>query len=303
MIYTVTINPSLDYIVSLDELDLGKVNRSEESHSFPGGKGINVSRVLKRLGHNSRSLGFVGGYTGDFIETALKQEEIETAFIKLKGDTRINVKVRSSQETEINGPSPLITDDNLEDLKTILKSVSEEDFVIFAGSLPQLLKPSLYRDLIEQLPEKTKVIVDTKGVPLSQAIMARPFLVKPNHHELGELFNTEITTVDEAANYAGQLIDAGAKNVLVSMAGQGALFVNDTGSYACTVPKGNVVNSVGAGDSVVAGFISKFIETGNVLESFQYGVAAGSASAFSIGFCTKNQVEQLLQAISIREVH
>ncbi|MCF6136707.1 1-phosphofructokinase [Pseudalkalibacillus berkeleyi] len=303
MIYTVTINPSLDYIVSLDELDLGKVNRSEESHSFPGGKGINVSRVLKRLGHSSRSLGFVGGYTGDFIKNALENEEIETEFIELKGDTRINVKVRSSEETEINGPSPLITSDDLNDLKTVLNSVSEEDIVVFAGSLPQSLEPSLYRDLIEQLPAQTKVIVDTKGVPLSQAIMAKPFLIKPNHHELGELFNIEIKTVEEAAKYAGKLIDAGAKNVLVSMAGQGALFVNNTGSYACTVPEGNVVNSVGAGDSVVAGFIYKYIKTGNVLESFQYGVAAGSASAFSIDFCTKDQVEQLLQSINIREVH
>lgn len=302
MIYTVTINPSLDYIVKLEQLDTGKVNRSEQSHSFPGGKGINVSRVLKRLGQPSKALGFLGGYTGNFIKHALEEEVIETDFVELEGDTRINVKVRSIEETEINGPSPLITNENLNELKKLLRSVKEEDIVVFAGSLPESIDPSLYRELMEGLPSQTKVIVDTKGVPLNQAVLAQPFLIKPNHHELGELFNTEISQLEDGVEYARKLVDAGAENILVSMAGKGALLVNRTGSYACTVPTGNVINSVGAGDSVVAGFISNYLQSGNLLESFQYGVAAGSASAFSMTFCTKDQVEELVQEIQIREV-
>ncbi|MCF6409335.1 1-phosphofructokinase [Pseudalkalibacillus salsuginis] len=301
MIYTVTLNPSLDYIVGLEDLELGKVNRAGETYKFPGGKGINVSRVLKRLGHSSCALGFIGGFTGDFIQSAIEMEEIETDFVVVDGDSRINVKVRADLETEINGPSPGIDPQHLDLLKKKFSSIRENDVVILAGSLPENLEPSYYRELIELVPEGARVIVDTKGVPLNQAILARPFLIKPNHHELGDLFNVEIITSDEAEKYARKLVDKGAEHVIVSMAGNGALLVTSEGSYTCNVPKGKVVNSVGAGDSVVAGFVSSYLNHGNILEAFQYGVAAGSASAFSLEFCTKKEVEELFQTIQVRE--
>ncbi|WP_408010560.1 1-phosphofructokinase [Pseudalkalibacillus sp. A8] len=301
MIYTVTLNPSLDYIVGLENLELGKVNRTEETYKFPGGKGINVSRVLKRLGHSSCALGFIGGFTGDFIKSAIETEEIETDFVQVEGDSRINVKLRADLETEVNGPSPGIAPQHLDLLKKKFRAIRKDDMVILAGSLPEKLEPSFYRELIELVPHGTKVIVDTKGVPLNQAILAKPFLIKPNHHELGDLFNVEIENREDAEKYARKLVEEGAENVIVSMAGNGALLVTGTGSYTCNVPKGTVVNSVGAGDSVVAGFVSSYLNNGSILEAFQYGVAAGSASAFSIEFCTKNEVEELFKTIQVRE--
>ncbi|WP_261132308.1 1-phosphofructokinase [Bacillus sp. Marseille-Q3570] len=301
MIYTVTLNPSLDYIVGLEDIELGKVNRSDDTATFAGGKGINVSRVLKRLDQSSCALGFTGGFTGDFIKSALEQEKVQTDFVQVDGNTRINVKIKSGVETEINGPSPEIRPEHLDLLKNKFKSITQADVIVIAGSLPEKLEPSFYRELIELLPDGAKVIVDTKGVPLNQAILAKPFLIKPNHHELADLFNVEIDNNEDAEKYARKLVDTGAENVLVSMAGDGALLVTTDGSYLCSVPKGNVVNSVGAGDSVVAGFVANYLQSTNIIEAFQYGVAAGSASAFSMEFCTKNEVEELFKTIQVRE--
>ncbi|WP_221563576.1 1-phosphofructokinase [Alkalihalobacillus sp. TS-13] len=301
MIYTVTLNPSLDYIVGLEDLELGKVNRSESTATFPGGKGINVSRVLKRLGQPSCALGFTGGFTGDFIKSALEKEKVQMDFVQVDEDTRINVKIKSRHETEINGPSPEIKAEHLDLLKNKFNSITPDDVVVIAGSLPEKLEPSFYRELIKLLPDGTKVIVDTKGVPLNQAILAKPFLIKPNHHELADLFNVEIENSEDAEEYARKLVDAGAENVLVSMAGDGALLVTADGSYLCNVPKGTVVNSVGAGDSVVAGFVAKYLQSSSIIEAFGYGVAAGSASAFSMEFCTKNEVDDLFRRIQVRE--
>ncbi|WP_257351912.1 1-phosphofructokinase [Pseudalkalibacillus decolorationis] len=302
MIYTVTLNPSLDYIVSLDRLEPGTVNRSSETYMFPGGKGINVSRVLHRLGNPSKALGFLGGYTGKFIVDALHDESIETDFVSVEENTRINVKVKADEETEINGTSSEIRSTHLDKLKEKLLEVTEDDVVIFAGSMPENLKPSLYRDLIELLPKGTRTVVDTKGVPLSQAVLANPFLIKPNHHELGDLFNVEIDSVEDAATYARHLIEDGAQNVIVSMAGDGALLATKKVTYFCNVPSGEVVNSVGAGDSVVAGFVSRYILSEKVSDAFKYGIAAGSASAFSIGFCTQSEVNELYKGIEVNKL-
>lgn len=298
MIYTLTFNPSLDYILTVPHFACGVVNRTTEEILFPGGKGINVSMVLKNLGFASTALGYLAGFTGNKLRELLEEKGISTEFLPVKeGMTRINVKLRSDQETEINGQGPAIGKGDIEKLYTRLDRLEEEDILVMAGSIPDIMPGTMYMDIMKRLQEKRlKIVVDATKDLLVNVLQYHPFLIKPNNHELGEIFHTEIKEKDDVIRYAKQLQEKGAKNVLVSMAGDGAVLAADDGSiYRSEAPKGKVVNSVGAGDSMVAGFLAGYLEYGNYEKAFQMGVYTGSASAFSKELATKNEVLELMK--------
>ncbi|WP_088035952.1 1-phosphofructokinase [Evansella clarkii] len=300
MIYTVTLNPSVDYIVSVNDFKLGEINRTTKQFKNPGGKGINISRVLNNLVQESTALGFVGGFTGEFIQNSLEKENVFTDFIKVNGDSRINVKLKSNEETEINGESPEISAEDIERLKQKLYALKEDDYLVLAGSVPAGLSPDIYNELLEELSSKdVKVIIDTSGKALKESLHSAPFLIKPNHHELGELFEDNEITLEKAVTYGRKIVEAGVQNVIVSMAGEGALFINKDLALFGNVPEGQVKNSVGAGDSVVAGFIASYAANSNYEEAFRYSIAAGSATAFSDGFCDQESIHRLINEINI----
>lgn len=297
MIYTVTFNPSLDYIVTVDHFRCGIVNRTKEELLFPGGKGINVSMVLRNLGHDNTALGFLAGFTGQELRRLLEEKKISTDFIPVqKGMSRINVKLRSDEESEINGQGPAISDADIQKLYEKLDALQDGDILVMAGSIPDVMPRSIYMDIMKHLQKKQlKIVVDATGDLLVNVLQYHPFLIKPNHHELGEIFHTEIESKDDVVIYAKKMQEMGARNVLVSMAGAGAVLVSeDGGVYRSEAPKGTVVNSVGAGDSMVAGFLAGYLETGNYENAFLRGVCTGSASAFSEELAKREQVESLL---------
>lgn len=297
MIYTITFNPSLDYIVMVDNFICGKVNRTESEKILPGGKGINVSIVLKNLGYESTALGFLGGFTGKEIQRRLAEQGVTTDFIAVReGLSRINVKLRSDTESEINGQGPMITREDVSKLYGKLDALQDGDVLVLAGSIPAVMSESIYSDMMEYLQNrKLKIVVDATGKLLLNVLQYYPFLVKPNNHELGELFGVEIENKEDVVFYAKQLQEKGARNVLVSMAGEGAVLVTEEGQVLQTeAPKGTVVNSVGAGDSMVAGFLAGYLGNNDFKEAFAMGVCTGSASAFSEELATKEEVEALL---------
>ncbi len=297
MIYTVTFNPSLDYIVTVDHFRCGIVNRTKEELLFPGGKGINVSMVLRNLGHDNTALGFLAGFTGQELRRLLEEKRITTDFIPVqKGMSRINVKLRSDEESEINGQGPAVSDADIQKLYDKLDVLQDGDILVMAGSIPDVMPRSMYMDIMKHLQKKQlKIVVDATGDLLVNVLQYHPFLIKPNHHELGEIFHTEIESKDDVVIYAKKMQEMGARNVLVSMAGAGAVLVSeDGGVYRSEAPKGTVVNSVGAGDSMVAGFLAGYLETGNYENAFRMGVCTGSASAFTEELANREQVETLL---------
>lgn len=296
MIYTVTLNPSLDYIVAVDDFKLGYTNRTSSELMLPGGKGTNVSIVLKNLGIDSTALGFVAGFTGDEIVRELEETGINTDFIKMKdGISRINLKLSSIDGTEINGQGPDIPKEQLDKLMERLMLLGEGDILVLAGSIPTVMPDSMYMDIMKYLKGRNiKIVVDATKDLLVNVLEYRPFLIKPNNHELGEIFGVELKTRDEVVEYAKRLQKMGAVNVLVSMAGEGAVLVAEDGSiFKTPAPKGVVKNSVGAGDSMVAGFIAGYLNSGNYVEAFKMGVCTGSVSAFSDKLATKAEVEAL----------
>lgn len=300
MIYTITFNPALDYIVRVDDFKLGSVNRTSYEEIYAGGKGINVSIVLNNLGVESKVLGYIAGFTGDEIERKVKEFGCDSDFIKLhNGMSRINVKLKSSEESEINGQGPQVNNGSLEELYKKLDFLKEDDILVLAGSIPSTLPKDIYESIMKRLDgRKIKFVVDATGDLLLNVLNYKPFLIKPNHHELAELFNVEIKNEDEIIHYAKKLKEMGARNVLISMAGDGAIFVTETGEVLkSAVPKGKVRNSVGAGDSMVGGFIAGYLKHNKLEEAFKMGVATGSASAFSDGLATKDKVEELLLEI------
>jgi 1-phosphofructokinase len=300
MIYTLTLNPSLDYIVELDKFHVGELNRTRAESKFPGGKGINVSQVLKRLDVDSQALGFTGGFTGNYIEEFLHQQQIHTDFVSVQEDSRINVKLRAAEETEVNSSGPTITNTDFEQLKNKIAKLTSDDLLVLAGSIPTTLPASTYEELVSIcIQNGTKFVVDAEGDLLRKVVPLKPFLIKPNHHELGDLFNTKLTSCEEVIPYGEELIGMGAQNVIVSLAGKGAVLVNQHMAYIASVPKGELKSSVGAGDSMVAGFIAVYEKTKNIEEAFRFSVAAGSATAFSMGLCTKEKVEELLPQVTI----
>ena len=299
MIYTVTFNPSLDYIVSVDNFTCGIVNRTTDEIIFPGGKGINVSMVLKNLGFENTALGFLAGFTGNRIQDLLEEKGVRADFISVeKGISRINVKLRSNEETEINGQGPAIGEADIKKLYEKLDTLSDGDILVLAGSIPDVMPGSMYMDIMRHLQNKDlKIVVDATKDLLVNVLQYHPFLIKPNNHELGEIFGVKIESKADVITYAKKMQEKGARNVLVSMAGDGAVLVAEDGSiFQSEAPEGKVVNSVGAGDSMVAGFIAGYLENGSYEKAFQMGVCTGSASAFSEELATKAEVIALLDS-------
>ncbi|MBD7965310.1 1-phosphofructokinase [Fictibacillus norfolkensis] len=303
MIYTCTLNPSIDYVARVEDFKEGHLNRTSDTFVYPGGKGINVSRVLKHLGIDSTALGYTGGFTGAFIKDFLTEEQILHDFINVSEVTRINVKLKSHKETEINGLGPSISIENQQNLLQKIDNMSEGDFLLLAGSIPPSISDDFYAEIAKKCNgQGIHAVIDTAGEALRKTLSFQPFLIKPNHHELGELFQTDVNSKEDAIFYGKKLLEAGVQNVIVSMAGDGAIFLNKDTVLISNVPVGTVKNSVGAGDSVVAGFLSQIIQERDLSTAFQYGVAAGSATAFSEDLCTLEQVEFLRKQIVIEEV-
>ena len=301
MIYTVTFNPSLDYIVTVPGFTCGRVNRTTEEKIFPGGKGINVSMVLKNLGYENTALGFYAGFTGNELQRLVEEKGICADFIPVaEGMSRINVKIRGDEESEINGQGPAILDSDIKKLYEKLEKLEDGDILVMAGSIPDVMPQTIYMDIMKYLADRNlKIVVDATKDLLVNVLQYHPFLIKPNNHELGEIFGVTLKEKSEVIQYAKKLQEMGAVNVLISMAGDGAVLVAEDGSvYESEAPKGKVVNSVGAGDSMVAGFLAGYLQSGSYQDAFHMGVCTGSASAFSEELATKAEVEQLLKSFA-----
>lgn len=300
MIYTVTFNPSLDYIVGVDDFELGMTNRTSYEQLLAGGKGINVSYVLKNLGFKSTALGFLAGFVGEEIKKRLTEDGINADFFMIEdGVSRINVKLKNIDGTEINGRGPDIKTYEVEELKAKINTLKEGDILILAGSIPQSMPDTIYMDIMNSLSNRgIDIVVDATKDLLMNVLAYKPFLIKPNNHELGEIFGVKLHTREDVIPYAKKLQEKGARNVLVSMAGAGAVLVAEDGNvYMSDAPKGTVINAVGAGDSMVAGFVAGYLETHDHKYAFHKGIAAGSASAFSEQLATKDEVETLFEMI------
>ncbi|MCI5949600.1 MAG: 1-phosphofructokinase [Coriobacteriaceae bacterium] len=297
MICTVTFNPSLDYIVRVDDMRLGVINRTTYEQVLPGGKGINVSIVLGNLGHASRALGFLAGFTGAEIARRVSEAGVSADFIEVaEGMSRINAKIKSNEETELNGQGPLITEENIEQLYAKLDVLGEGDTLVISGSVPNTLPGDMYERIMARLEGRgVRIVVDAERDLLTRVLPYKPFLVKPNNIELGDIYGVTLETRDEVVPYAKRMQEAGAQNVLVSMAGEGGVLVSADGQvFQSPAAKGTVVNSVGAGDSSVAGFLAGLIETGSYETAFRMALASGSASAFSDHLATRPEVEALM---------
>ncbi|HIV81905.1 MAG TPA: 1-phosphofructokinase [Candidatus Salinicoccus merdavium] len=300
MIYTVTFNPSVDYIMKLDDFKESELNRTSLTEKYPGGKGINVSRVLKELGAETTALGFTGGFTGDYIKSELEQRDIIHDFIEVSGDTRINVKLKTSQESEINADGPRISDDNFKALEEKLSRLKPEDHVIFAGSVPGGHKDA-YKRLAAKLYENAiPFSIDSEGEKLTSTLPFKPYLVKPNLFELEQITGKSLKSSEDIRNAADSLLESGAQNVLITLGGDGAMFVNADYALKLTPPEGELVNSVGAGDSTVAGFISQHGK--GIPEQVKHAVAAGSATAYNSDLATRQDIIELLDKVTIEKI-
>lgn len=296
MVYTVTFNPAVDYIVHTKQLIAGATNRSDSEEIYFGGKGINVSIVLSELGVKSKALGFVAGFTGDAIENGVAEKGIDADFVHLnEGFSRINVKIKSGEETELNGQGPKITDEAIRELYAKLDEIQDGDTLVLAGSIPSSLPADIYERILERLSgKKIRAVVDATKDLLLNVLKYRPFLIKPNNFELGEIFGVEMKSTEDIVKYAGKLKEMGAQNVLVSMAGDGAVLLDENGeTHVCGVCRGKVKNSVGAGDSMVAGFVAG-CEKGDYEYALKLGTASGGATAFSEGLAEKDRIYELL---------
>ena len=301
MIYTVTFNPSLDYVVQVEHFQGDAVNRTSEEHVYPGGKGNNVAVIASNLGMKSRALGFKAGFTGAAMEQMLQEFGCDTDFIALEeGVTRINVKVKSDDEFEINGQGPRIPDEKIRQLYEKLDALESGDVLVLSGSIPNTLPDDMYERIMERLAGTgVRISVDATKDLLMNVLKYRPFLIKPNNHELGEMFGVTLESDDEIAEYARKLQEMGARNVLVSMAGDGAILVTEDGSVLKQLPPaGEVVNSVGAGDSMVAGFLAGYLKTGSYEEALKLGTAAGSATAFTSWLADAGTVGELYKKLA-----
>lgn len=300
MVYTVTFNPSLDYIVTVDDFKLGLTNRTTSELMLPGGKGINVSIVLSNLGIENTAIYFSAGFIGDEITRKVKECGIKAEEIKVSnGCSRVNLKLKSIDGTEINGAGPDISKEAIESFYHKLELLQEGDTLVLAGSIPQTMPETIYSDIMARLSGKgIRIVVDATRDLLVNVLEYKPFLVKPNNHELGEIFGVELNTREEVVPYAKKMIEMGAENVIVSMAGQGAVFVSANGdAYLREAPEGKLVNGVGAGDSMVAGFIAGYLENKDLLHAFKMGLSAGSASAFSEYLATQEEVEAVYRTV------
>lgn len=304
MIFTVTLNPSLDYVVSVDDFQLGRTNRTTYEQIYPGGKGINVSMMLNNLGIETTVLGFKAGFIGDKIAHLVEQSGINAEFIALEeGDSRINVKLKSMDGTEINGCGPFVPEEKVNHLMKRLDELTGRDILVLAGSIPASLSDDFYRDIMKRLEDKDiMVVVDTTGSSLLQVLQYHPFLIKPNKDELEEIFKISIKSREDCMRYAKELQSMGAQNVLVSLGGDGAVLAAADGEgYYSAAPEGNLINAVGAGDSMVAGFLAGWLEKRDYKHAFYMGISAGSASAFSEYLADRESVKGLFQHITMKE--
>ncbi|MBR3357737.1 MAG: 1-phosphofructokinase [Solobacterium sp.] len=299
MIYTVTLNPALDYVIQVDHFRPGQINRNKSENIYFGGKGINVSCILRELGLESTALGFIAGFTGRALSDGLNNMGIVSDFITAEeGMTRINVKMKSDEETEINGTGPLITEENFEALKQKIRALKAGDMLVLSGSIPSCMQSDTYEKIIECLSPDVRLVVDAEKDLLLKILKYRPFLIKPNNLELGAMFDTVLASEEEIVHCARKLQERGARNVLVSMAKDGALLLDEEGNVSrIGVAKGTVVNSVGAGDSMVAGFLAGYLKTGDYAYALKLGTACGGATAFHSGLATKEQIEEVLSTL------
>ncbi len=303
MIYTLTLNPSIDYIVSLDEVNFGMLNRMQEEQFLTGGKGINVSRVLNNLEYENTALGFVGGFTGQFIKSELASEKIKTDFIQIEEPTRINIKLKTRKETEINSKGPSIDKYSANVLLDKIKSCQPNDLVIISGSKARDLPKDYYQQIIKAIKATgANFVIDTTKEELRSALQHKPLLVKPNAVELAELYDVQLTTDADYLKYGEKLIKEGARFAIVSLGSEGAYLFSAEGVYKGKSPKGIVKNTVGAGDSMVAAFVGKYLETENALEAFKLALASGSATAFTEDLATKSEVLKLLKKIKVEKI-
>lgn len=300
MVYTITFNPAIDYILQVENLKLGKINRTKTEKIFPGGKGLNVSIVLKNLGIENTAIGFIAGFTGEELKREIEDRGIKTDFIKVnKGITRINIKINSNKETAINGNGPQITEENIDELLNKIEKIQKEDMVVISGNIPKGINSNIYEIICKKLEKKQiPFIVDATQELLINVLKNKPFLIKPNKEELEETFNAKIKTKEEIILHAKKLQQKGAENVLISLGGDGAILVDSKEKiYYSKAPKGKVVNTVGAGDSMIAGFIAGYNRSGDIGQAFKIGIAAGSASSFSMELATLEEVNNLLKEI------
>lgn len=302
MIYTLTLNPAIDYYMTMENFQLGALNSLEEGYTLPGGKGINVSKVLKNFSVESVALGFIGGFTGDYIIKHLKEYQIENDFVTLNENTRINIKLKTKDsETEIAGISPKITVENIDELLKKFQQVKKEDIVILSGSVPSSVKATIYADIIKLLPKEAKIILDTRGVPFVEGLKANVYLTKPNNHELEEFFNRKLNNLDEIIEAGKELQKLGSENVLISLGKDGSILITKDEAYVGNAPQGKLISSVGAGDSMVAGIVYGIAQGNSLVEAYKYGIASGSSTAFSEGLTTIDGMKSLLNKIEIKK--
>ncbi|AVQ34276.1 1-phosphofructokinase [Staphylococcus muscae] len=304
MIYTVTLNPSIDYVMFVDDFEAGALNRTTATAKFAGGKGINVSRVLQTLDVPSTALGFVGGFPGRFVEDTLTSAGIQTAFTQVDEDTRINVKLKSGSETEINATGPTITEDNIKALLEQLRQTTSEDIVVIAGSVPSSVPKTIYADMAKIVQETgAQFVVDAEKSLVEGILPYAPRLIKPNKVELEEMFDTTITSDADVLKYGRKLLNKGAQAVLVSLGGDGAVYIDASQAYKVSAPKGKVINTVGAGDSTVAGMVAGFTQALSQQETLALAIASGSATAFNDDLAERSMIDTLLENISITQLN
>lgn len=303
MIYTVTLNPSIDYVVRLEKMDLDAVNRIEEDFKLPGGKGINVSRILKQLAVPSTAWGYAGGFTGKYIADWLTEEGITTDFSEVSEPTRINVKIKADHETELNGAGPLVSPEARLELEEKFATLTADDVVVLSGSKPPSLPEDYYQQLIALVQEAgATFVIDTTGQELLTSLKSNPLVVKPNHHELAEMYGIQASGMADLIPYGKQLVADGAQHAIVSMAGDGALFFDGNAVYHGWSPKGTVKNSVGSGDSMIAGFVGTYLKEKDALAAFRMSLACGSATAFSDDLAKATEIQALLPTITIKKL-
>ena len=302
MIYTLTLNPSIDYVLRIEQFDDGQTIRSKSEEKYPGGKGIMVSKLLKNLGAKSINIGFLGGFTGEFIKNKLENLGIDEEFTKISDDSRINVKLKYDTETEINAQGPQIKEEEIEDFLNYLDDLEEDDFVIISGSIPKSLGDDFYRGIVNLLEmNNVRFALDTSGKKLFKLSSYKPFLVKPNKDELSEIFEDKIDSDEKIVKYARKLIDQGAENVIVSLGKDGSMFVDNNIAYKAKPIEGKLINSVGSGDSMVAGYIYGYMKGLSKIDSYKLAIACGSATAFSPDIAEKNLIYQILEKVEVEE--
>ena len=300
MIYTLTTNPSIDYVMRLDEFCDGKTLRSTAEEKYAGGKGIMVAKILKNLGDDPINLGFLGGFTGEFIKKELARLEIKENFTKIAADTRINVKLKYDTETEINAQGPDITKEEIEDFYRKLEDINKDDYLIISGSLPKSLGSDFYKEVIEKTGCKFSIDIANKEV--LDYLKYKPVLIKPNEEELANIFETETRNEDDLIKYAKKLNSLGAKNVIVSLGKAGSIFVDDKNIYKADAIKGDLINSVGAGDSMVGGFIYAISKGYDKLDAYKLAIACGTATAFSPDIASRKKIEEMSKKVEVKEI-